>query len=114
MTTWADEGGEVQGVLVKRLRRIPEQAAEVRRKALQRKEEERRTQSGKPKRRGRRRSEHATGRARSRRAAPKCRIQTPVALSIFFEGEQPGIGLFPVLLQAAGCWWVTLCWTLVT
>ena len=30
MTAWGDEGGEIKGVLVERLRRIPEQAVEAR------------------------------------------------------------------------------------
>ena len=41
MTAWGDEGGEIKGVLVERLRRIPEQAAEARVKAQKQEEEKR-------------------------------------------------------------------------
>ena len=41
MTTWGDEGGEIEGVLVERLRRIPEQAAAAQVKAQKMREEKR-------------------------------------------------------------------------
>ena len=41
MTAWGDEGGEIKGVLVERLRRIPEQAAAAQVKAQKKREEKR-------------------------------------------------------------------------
>ena len=41
MTAWGDEGGEIKGVLVERLRRIPEQAAAAQVKAQKTREEKR-------------------------------------------------------------------------
>ena len=41
MTTWGDEGGDIKGVLVERLRRIPEQAAAAQVKAQKTREEKR-------------------------------------------------------------------------
>ena len=41
MTAWGDEGGEIKGALVERLRRIPEQAAAAQVKAQKKREEKR-------------------------------------------------------------------------